>query len=142
MSKKPSKASKSKPKTIVKVAIKPKAKNNSLLAPKGNGKARSPIDESKLSAPMQAGLAAVAAMKPDKQEPKPEGKLTKLVRISELMKRPEGATLDEILEVTGWQKHTARAAISHALSKKRGYQIVSEKPKGGTRSYKIVGTKQ
>ncbi len=142
MSKKPSKVSKLKPKTIVKAAIKPKAKTNDLPKPKGIGKARSPIDESKLSAPMQAGLAAVEAMESDEQKQKPEGKLTKLVRISELMKRPEGATLDEILEVTGWQKHTARAAISHALGKKRGYQIVSEKPKGGTRSYKIVGTKQ
>lgn len=91
-------------------------------------------------APMQAGLAAVAAMKPE--VPKPEGRLTKLVRISELLKRPEGATLDEILELTGWQKHTARAAISHALRKKHGYNIVSDKPKDGKRIYKITEPEQ
>lgn len=93
----------------------------------------------KAQTPMQAGLAAVAAMKP---EVKPEGRLTKLARISELLKRPEGATLDEILNVTGWQKHTARAAISHALKKKHGYHIVSDKPKDGQRIYKITEPEQ
>jgi len=92
--------------------------------------------------PMQAGLAAVSAMKPEAEKSQHEGRLTKLVRISELLKRPEGATLDEILDVTGWQKHTARAAISYALGKKRGYNIVSEKPKGGKRTYKITGEKE
>lgn len=124
MSKKPSKTGKSKPKTIVKAAIKTKAQ--------GNGK---PIDESKLSAPMQAGLAAVAAMKPTNDAPARETKLTKVI---ELLSRPEGATIDQIVEATGWQKHTVRSAISHALGKKRGYQIVSEKPKDGKRVYKIA----
>ncbi len=134
MSKKPSKTAKSQPKTIVKAPVKAKAN--------GSAKASKPLDESKLSKPMQAGLAAVAAMKPDAKTPEPEGRLTKLVRISELLKRPEGATLDEIIAVTGWQKHTARAAISHALKKKRGYHIVSDKPKDGKRIYKITKPEQ
>lgn len=116
-----------KPKTFIKKAVKTKAQSN--------GK---PTNDEALSAPMQAGLAAVAAMKPEAKTPEPEGRLTKLVRISELLKRPEGATLDEIIELTGWQKHTARAAISHALKKKRGYHIVSDKPKDGKRIYKIT----
>jgi hypothetical protein len=137
-SKTPSKVVKSKPKIIVKAAIKTKAKSNGLTAPKGIGKARSPIDENQLSAPMQAGLAAVAAMEPTNDTPVKE---TKLTRVIALLSRPNGATIDEITDATSWQKHTARAAISHALGKKRGYQIVSEKPKGGKRSYKIVETK-
>ncbi len=127
MSKKPSKTGKSKPKAIVKAAIKTKAQ--------GNGK---PLDESKLSAPMQAGLAAVAAMKPTNDAPARETKLTKVI---ELLSRPEGATIDQIVDATGWQKHTVRSAISHALGKKRGYQIVSEKPKDGKRVYKIAPPK-
>ncbi len=132
MSKKPSKIAKSKPKTIVKAPVKVKAN--------GSAKTSKTLDESKLSKPMQAGFAAVAAMKPEAQAS--EGRLTKLVRISELLKRPEGATLDEILELTGWKKHTARAAISHALKKKHGYHIVSDKPKGGKRIYKITEPEQ
>lgn len=125
--KKPSKSAAPKPKHGLKGAIKTKAQ--------GNGK---PIDESKLSAPMQAGLVAVAAMKPTNDAPARETKLTKVI---ELLSRPEGATVDQIMDTTGWQKHTVRAAISHALGKKRGYQIVSEKPKGGKRAYKISGKK-
>ncbi|MDD3030715.1 MAG: DUF3489 domain-containing protein [Alphaproteobacteria bacterium] len=47
-----------------------------------------------------------------------------------------------MVEATGWQKHTVRSAISHALGKKRGYQIVSEKPKDGKRIYKITEPEQ
>ncbi len=134
MSKKLSKSAKPKPKIIVKAAVKTKAN--------GSAKFNKPLDVSKLSKPMQAGLDAVAAMKPETKAPEPEGKLTKLVRISELLKRPEGATLDEIIELTGWQKHTARAAISHALRKKHGYHIVTDKPKDGNRIYKITKPEQ
>ncbi len=133
MPKKSKTPSKAKPVKLVKKPI----KSNGLSTPKSNGKARSPIDESKLSAPMQAGLAAVAVMEPTNDKPIKETKLTHVIA---LLSRPNGATIDEITDATGWQKHTARAAISHALGKKRGYQIVSEKPKGGKRSYKIVET--
>lgn len=119
---------------------KPEAPKAKLPAKKaklvGNGKA--PEEQ---SAPMKAGLAAVSAM--------PVGKTSKLEAIIELLKRPEGATVDDMIAVTGWQKHTVRAAVSHALGKKRGYQIVSEKPTTGysvasnaptygNRVYKIV----
>ena len=127
-SKKPSKSAGSKPKSAVKAAFKTKAE--------GNGKI---IHEDKLSEPMQAGLAAVAAMKPTNDAPARE---TKLMRVIELLSKPEGATIDDIVDATGWQKHTVRAAISHALGKKRGYKIVSDKPKGGKRIYKIADPEQ
>lgn len=85
--------------------------------------------KTKRSTPMQAGLDAVAAMAP---------KATKLETIIKLLTRPEGATVDDMTNATGWQKHTVRAALSHALGKKRGYRIASDKPKGGQRIYKIA----
>jgi hypothetical protein len=36
----------------------------------------------------------------------------------EMLKRPEGATVEQIAEATGWQHHTIRGAISGALKKK------------------------
>ena len=127
MSKKTIKQGKSKPKTFVKKAIKTKAQSN--------GKT---TNDEALSAPMQAGLAAVAAMKPTNDAPARETKLTKVI---ELLSRPEGATIEQLVDATGWQKHTVRSAISHALGKKRGYLIVSEKPKDGKRVYKIAPPK-
>ena len=73
----------------------------------------------RLSEPMKVALAGVAAM-PVKRE-------TKLSVLISLLERPEGANLEDMIAATGWQKHTIRSALSHALAKKRGYQIVSEK---------------
>ena len=48
---------------------------------------------------------------------------TKQARMIELLKRPEGATVEQIAEATGWQHHTIRGAISGALKKKLGLTI-------------------
>ena len=87
----------------------------------------------KLSAPMKAALDAVAAM--------PVRKESKLEAIIQLLSRPEGATIDDMVAATGWQKHTIRSALSHALAKKRGYEIVSDKPQSEQRIYKIANSK-
>lgn len=83
-----------------------------------------------LSAPMKAALDAVAKM--------PVRKESKLEAVIQLLSRPEGATIEDMVAATGWQKHTIRSALSHALAKKRGYEIVSDKPKGEQRIYKIA----
>ena len=41
----------------------------------------------------------------------------------ELLKRPEGATVEQIAAATGWQQHTIRGAISGALKKKLGLTV-------------------
>ena len=48
---------------------------------------------------------------------------TKQAQMIELLKRPEGATVEQIAEVTGWQHHTIRGAISGALKKKLGLTV-------------------
>lgn len=54
-----------------------------------------------------------------------------------MLKRPEGATLAQIVEATGWQSHTVRGAISGALKKKLGLAVESTKADGAERVYKI-----
>lgn len=70
--------------------------------------------------------------------PAPVRKDSKLDALIRLLSRPEGATLEDMVAETGWQKHTVRSALSHALAKKRKYEIVSDKPKGEQRIYKIA----
>jgi hypothetical protein len=48
---------------------------------------------------------------------------TKQALMIEMLKRPEGATVEQIAEATGWQKHTIRGAISGALKKKLGLTV-------------------
>lgn len=63
---------------------------------------------------------------------------TKQSALIELLKRPEGASLAEMVEATGWQQHTVRGAMAGSLKKKLSLDIVSEKSDGQERKYRIV----
>ncbi|MBP8235906.1 MAG: DUF3489 domain-containing protein [Rhizorhabdus sp.] len=54
-----------------------------------------------------------------------------------LLKRPKGATLEQLAAATGWQAHSVRGAMSGTLNKKQGLEIGSEKTDGG-RVYRII----
>lgn len=70
---------------------------------------------------------------------------SKQALVIEMLKRPEGATIAQISEATGWQAHTVRGTFAGALKKKLGLNIVSEKiegpegtPGAGQRLYRIA----
>ena len=52
---------------------------------------------------------------------------TKQAQIIAMLQRPEGATVAEMVEATGWLAHTVRGCISGALKKKLGLPIGAEK---------------
>jgi hypothetical protein len=62
---------------------------------------------------------------------------TKQAEIIGLIQRPEGATIAEIVEATGWLAHSARGLISGGLKKKLNLPIISEKVTGRGTVYKI-----
>jgi hypothetical protein len=94
-----------------------------------------------------------AKAKPAKQgkaapEEKPAPRAgTKQGLLIELLKRPEGATVEQIAAATGWQHHTIRGAISGALKKKLGLTVKATREagpnkagaKGNTTVYRITG---
>lgn len=53
-------------------------------------------------------------------------KLTRLDLLQGLLTHPDGASIAEMMEATGWQSHSIRGAMAGAL-KKRGLSITSEK---------------
>jgi len=61
----------------------------------------------------------------------------KKAEVIAMMKRAKGATLAEIIEATGWQKHTVRGFVS-ILGSKGGQKIESSKNAAGERSYRIA----
>jgi hypothetical protein len=63
---------------------------------------------------------------------------TKQAKLIEMLRRPEGATIAQIVAATKGQQHTVRGAISSALKKKPGLAVTSEKIDGGDRVYRIV----
>ena len=62
----------------------------------------------------------------------------KLAIVIILLRRPEGASIEELVKATGWQAHSVRALISRAVKKKQVLAVTSEKS-GGSRVYRVAG---
>ncbi|HWX27807.1 MAG TPA: DUF3489 domain-containing protein [Steroidobacteraceae bacterium] len=73
-------------------------------------------------------------------EPKADGQRpSKQDEVIAMLRRPEGATVDEVASATGWQRHTVRGVFSGTLKKKLGLTIASAKEDRG-RVYRIDGS--
>jgi hypothetical protein len=57
--------------------------------------------------------------------------------VIDLLRRPSGATLAEIIELTGWQPHTVRGFVSGTLVKKMRLRVESFRTDEKERAYKI-----
>jgi hypothetical protein len=76
---------------------------------------------------------------PDADTPKPVAIRTgtKQAQIIALLQRPEGASIGEIVEATGWLPHSARGLISGGLKKKLGLPITTVTEDARGRVYQI-----
>jgi Protein of unknown function (DUF3489) len=54
-----------------------------------------------------------------------------------MLRRAEGATVNEVASATGWQRHTVRGVFSGTLKKKLGLKLASAKEERG-RVYRIA----
>lgn len=62
---------------------------------------------------------------------------SKQAQVVSMLKRPEGATIPQVMAVTGWQAHTVRGTFAGAFKKKLGLNLISEKVQGGDRVYRV-----
>jgi Protein of unknown function (DUF3489) len=111
-----------------------------------------PAKPAKGKANTKAATTKAKAAKPAKvassAKPTPRAG-TKQAQMIELLKRPEGATVEQIAQATGWQHHTIRGAISGALKKKLGLTVEATRTravgpnktgaKGSSTVYRITG---
>jgi len=81
--------------------------------------------------------AAVPVKSKSNAAGKPKSKLDAIVAA---LRAPKGATLAQLMAVTGWQQHSVRGALSGALKKKRGMAITSTKA-GEERVYRVESGK-
>ncbi len=89
---------------------------------------------------LEADVAACEAEWAGKATPiQPRGRAhSKLAEVVRMLQRPEGATIQQIIDATGWQAKTVRGTFAGTLKKKLGLTLVSAKPQGGERIYRIA----
>lgn len=75
--------------------------------------------------PIVIANAATVAAVGKSEATRPE---TKIGNIVALLKRKQGATLEQMVKATGWQPHTTRAAMTGL--KKKGHAIEREQVDG------------
>ena len=63
---------------------------------------------------------------------------SKQAQVIAMLRRPEGATIQQICETTGWQAHTVRGTFAGSFKKKLGLVIDSSKEAGGERVYHVA----
>jgi hypothetical protein len=146
---------------IAVITAKGERKMNGIPAETANTEASAPAEQPKLAkkprsaaqkahvAPSQArsGKQASPAKKAIKgaksaQSPKKatgarQG--SKTAKVLDLLKRSGGATLKELMKVTGWQAHSVRGFLSGALGKKMGLAVTSTKAANEERRYSVKG---
>jgi len=72
-------------------------------------------------------------------EPEPQSdakRPSKQGEVVAMLRRPEGATVDEVASAMGWQRHTVRGLFSGTLKKKLGLTVASTQEERG-RVYRI-----
>jgi hypothetical protein len=118
------------------MANKPKPKTNAKKAKKAKpavkgGKEKNVVKQK------PAPKAKAATKKTDTLSP---GRITKTLNIMAALNKPEGVTIDEMMQMTGWLPHTARAYLSGVrkklAEKKDGSQIIKYTRDGKT-MYKL-----
>ena len=86
-----------------------------------------------------AVTAAEATWTQERTDTKPRTREnSKQATVIQMLRRPEGATVRQICETTGWQAHTVRGTFAGAFKKKLGLAILSDKTDGGERVYRIA----
>ncbi len=113
---------------------------DALGRPRPGKRAATQASEQATKAPKAARKSAPApkdAAQGDGETPAPRTREnSKQAQVVAMLKRPEGATIKQICDLTGWQAHTVRGTFAGAFKKKLGLTITSDKAEGGERIYR------
>ena len=82
-------------------------------------------------------LWSAIEMLPEPEPPSDAKPASKQGEVIAMLRRPEGATVDEVASAMGWQRHTVRGLFSGTLKKKLGLALASAQEERG-RVYRIA----
>ena len=110
--------------------------------PASAGRLAAAIDDDEMIGGTPADQGAAAIMVDDRARKNSAAPRTragsKQAKLIEMLKRPDGATIPEVVDALEWQAHTVRGAIAGALKKKLGIEVTSEKVDGRGRVYRVA----
>ena len=81
------------------------------------------------------------AAKTRKAAPTPANKTTKQDQVLTLLRRQNGASIEEIVAATDWQPHSVGGFLSGAVKKRLGIDVISERGEDGIRRYHVAPLK-
>ena len=96
-----------------------------------NKRRRRMAREPQSSSSVQPGIGSDASLQNPTASAAPARQPSKTDKVLELLKREGGATLEELVETTGWLPHTRRAALTGL--RKKGHPIERSKIEGVSR---------
>jgi hypothetical protein len=64
---------------------------------------------------------------------------SKAAKVLDLLRRPDGASLKELMKATGWLAHSVRGFLSGTIAKRMKLNLVSAKSEDGERRYSVRG---
>jgi hypothetical protein len=96
------------------------------------------------SKPRSGKKASSAERRPKSQKAAKQAKPgaregSKAAKVLGLLRRPDGASLKELMKATGWLAHSVRGFLSGAVAKRMKLNLVSAKSEDGERRYTIQG---
>jgi len=113
-----------------------KAKLDQVIAAAEAATGQDATDDVELETAVTRAEASIAANEaPRAPRTREDSKQAEVLR---MLRRPEGATIGQICESTGWQAHTVRGTFAGAFKKKLGLVLTSEKVEGAERVYRVA----
>jgi hypothetical protein len=121
-------------------AQEPKPTTKATAGPRSPRVAPSKAKASKKATPAKkTPKTAKSAKKGGKPKPTGAREGSKTEKVLEMLKRPDGASLKDLMKATGWQPHSVRGFLSGTIRKKMGLEVTSTKGEDGERSYSTKG---
>jgi hypothetical protein len=105
-------------------------------APKAQKTARKPAAKKAGKADAEKSAKPASKKTPKAKDAATPREGSKKQTVLLLLARKDGATMAEIADATGWQKHSIRGFISGAVTKKMGLVVESSKNEAGERVYR------